>query len=85
MTQPEGFISRNDNKVCKLQRPIYGLKQVSRSWNIQFDETIKEFSFSQNPTVLCVYKKVSRSVFLLLYLDNCIVHILFFYQFISQV
>ena len=31
MTQPEGFISRNDSKVCKLQRSIYGLKQASRS------------------------------------------------------
>ena len=34
MTQPEGFISKDDSKVCKLQRSIYGLKQISRSWNI---------------------------------------------------
>ena len=46
MTQPEGFISGNGSKVCKLQRSIYGLKQASRSWNIRFDETIKEFGFS---------------------------------------
>ena len=26
MTQPEGFISGSGNKVCKLQRSIYGLK-----------------------------------------------------------
>ena len=26
MTQPEGFISKNSNQVCKLQRSIYGLK-----------------------------------------------------------
>ena len=31
MTQPEGFTSKDGNKVCKLQRSIYGLKQVSRS------------------------------------------------------
>ena len=32
MIQPEGFISSQHlNKVCKLQRSIYGLKQVSRS------------------------------------------------------
>ena len=48
MTQPEGFISKDSNQVCKLQRSIYGLKQASRSWNIRFDETIKEFGFSQN-------------------------------------
>ena len=48
MTQPEGFISGSGSKVCKLQRSIYGLKQASRSWIIRFDETIKEFGFSQN-------------------------------------
>ena len=31
MTQPEGFTSGNGEKVCKLQRSIYGLKQASRS------------------------------------------------------
>ena len=32
MEQPEGFISNgNEQKVCKLQRFIYGLKQASRS------------------------------------------------------
>ena len=45
MTQPEGFTSGNGSKVCKHQRSIYGLKQASRSWNIRFDETIKEFGF----------------------------------------
>ena len=46
MTQPEGFKSGSGSKVCKLHRSIYGLKQASMSWNIRFDETIKEFGFS---------------------------------------
>ena len=46
MTQPEVFTPSDGNKVCKLQRSIYGLKQAFRSWNIQFNETIKEFDFS---------------------------------------
>ena len=62
MTQPEGFTSKDGNKVCKLKRSIYGLKQASRSWNIHFDETIKEFGFSQNEDEPCVYKKTSGSV-----------------------
>ena len=60
MTQPKGFIYENGSKVCKLQRSIYGLKQASRSWNIRFDETIKEFGFSQNLDKPYVYKKMSR-------------------------
>ena len=49
MTQPEGFVDpKHPNKVCKLQRSIYGLKQASRSWNLRFDEAVKEFGFLKN-------------------------------------
>ena len=46
MMQPEDFINpKIYNKVCKLQRSIYGLVQASRSWNICFDKLIKAYSF----------------------------------------
>ena len=46
MIQPEGFVDPKDaNKVWKLQRSIYGLVQVSRSWNKRFDEVIKAYGF----------------------------------------
>ena len=62
MMQPEGFVDpQNANKVCKLQRSIYGLVQASRSWNIRFDEMIKAFGFAQTYGEACVYKKVSGS------------------------
>ena len=73
MTQPDSFvILEHANKVCKLQRSIYGLKQASRSWNHRFDETIKEFDFIQNEDDSCVYKKVSGSAltFIVLYVDD---------------
>ena len=39
MMQPEGFFDPKDaNKVCKLQRSIYGHVQASRSWNKRFDK-----------------------------------------------
>ena len=48
MIQPEGFVNpKGANKMCKLQRSIYGLVQASRSWNIRFDSVIKAYGFIQ--------------------------------------
>ena len=76
MTQPDGFADPvHTHKVCKLQRSIYGLKQASRSWNIRFDQAVKEFGFDQNVDEPCVYKKASGStiVFLILYVDDILI------------
>ena len=73
MVQPEGFVAQGqEQKVCKLLRSIYGLKQASRSWNIRFDTTIKSYDFEQNVDEPCVYKRVidGKVVFLVLYVDD---------------
>ncbi|KAJ9538712.1 hypothetical protein OSB04_031445 [Centaurea solstitialis] len=73
MRQPEGFVqSEHPNRVCKLQKSIYGLKQASRRWNICFDEKIKEFGFLRSEDEPCVYVRTNGSivVFLVLYVDD---------------
>ncbi|KAJ9547435.1 hypothetical protein OSB04_019978 [Centaurea solstitialis] len=73
MEQPEGFVDpKNPNKVCKLLKSIYGLKQASRSWNLHFDERIKEFGFAKSEFEPCIYTKFSGSIvtFLVLYVDE---------------
>ena len=73
MMQPEGFVAKGQQqKVSKLLRSIYGLKQASRSWNLRFDETIKTYGFEQNVDEPCVYKyiKEKKVVFLILYVDD---------------
>ena len=73
MTQPEGFVDpQHTGKVCKLHRSIYGLKQASRSWNLRFNDAIKQFGFIKNEDEPCVYKKVvgNTVVFLILYVDD---------------
>ncbi|GKB56127.1 retrotransposon protein, putative, ty1-copia subclass [Tanacetum coccineum] len=66
------FLNSHLNKVCKLQRSIYRLKQASRRWNTRFDEEIKKIGFSQNLDERCVYLKASGSnvALLVLYVDD---------------
>ena len=43
MEQPEGFIAKGEeNKVCRLVRSLYRLKQAGRVWNRTFAHTIKK-------------------------------------------
>ncbi|PWA63339.1 zinc finger, CCHC-type [Artemisia annua] len=76
MEQPEGYVNPEfPNRVCKLQRFIYGLKQASRQCNKRFDEEIKKFGFSQNLDEPCVYHKASGSnvIFFILYVDDILI------------
>nr|GEY65364.1 retrotransposon protein, putative, Ty1-copia subclass [Tanacetum cinerariifolium] len=76
MEQPKGFVNpKYLNRVSKLKRSIYGLKQASRQWNKRFDDEIKKFGFTQNHDEPCVYLKYSRSniTFLILYVDDILI------------
>ncbi|GJU79721.1 retrotransposon protein, putative, ty1-copia subclass [Tanacetum coccineum] len=76
MEQPEGFVNpKYPNRVCKLKRSIYGLKQVSRQWNKRFDDEIKKFGFTQNRDKTYVYLKASGSnvTFLIFYVDDILI------------
>ena len=75
MEQSSGFESTDPRRVCLLKRPIYSLKQASRSWNIYFDHEIKRFDFLRNLNEPCVYKKASGSniMFLVLYVDDILI------------
>ena len=72
MIQPDGFISIDESKVCKLQTSIYGLKQASRSWNIRFDKVIRTYDFIRNGEEPCIYKWANSFiiVFLVLYVND---------------
>ncbi|KAL0433470.1 UNVERIFIED_CONTAM: Retrovirus-related Pol polyprotein from transposon TNT 1-94 [Sesamum latifolium] len=73
MDQPEGFTAvGEEQKVCHLQRSIYGLKQASRSWNTYFDEVIRGYDFIKNDYDPCIYKKFSGSsvAYHVLYVDD---------------
>ena len=62
MEQPQGFIiARQENKVCRLKKAIYGLKQASRAWNLQFHGVLIELGFMQMFANVGIYVCVSST------------------------
>ena len=45
------------NKVCKLNRSIYGLKQSARCWNLEIDSYLKSSGYLQSNADSCIYTK----------------------------
>lgn len=73
MRQPHGF--EEGNRVCKLNKSIYGLKQASKAWNDRFHEFVSRIGFKRciNDTCLYVKEREGEKVFLLLYVDDILV------------
>ncbi|GJT58992.1 zf-CCHC domain-containing protein [Tanacetum coccineum] len=74
MKPPEGYFS-SDNKVCRLKKSLYGLKQDPRQWNAKLTSTIIENGFSQSKSDYSLYTKSDKGVFLamLVYVDDIII------------
>ncbi|CAH2100381.1 unnamed protein product [Euphydryas editha] len=72
MEQPEGFCTNNE-KVCLLQKSIYGLKQSSRMWNVRIHNVLCNNSFVQSKNEPCVYYIRTQDDFVIvsLYVDDC--------------
>jgi hypothetical protein len=54
MRQPEGYSDGSD-KICKLVKTLYGLKQSECEWNIQFDQGIQNVGFTRLYSDPCTY------------------------------
>jgi hypothetical protein len=73
MSQPEGSVqSGNENKVCLLQKAIYGLRQSSRAWNNTIHNFLLNLGLKQCKNEPCIYFKVTVECILIvaLYVDD---------------
>ena len=73
MLQPQGFeIKGHEDKVYKLKRSLYRLKQSSRQWYLKFHQAILEIGFEMSPLDHCVYiwKCYDELTILSLYVDD---------------
>ena len=76
MEQPEGFVLLgNENKVCKLIKSVYGLKQAPKQWHEKFDSVILEFGFEHNSADKCIYSKFTENygVIICLYINDMLI------------
>lgn len=71
MEQPLGFISDKD-KVCLLEKSIYGLKQSGRAWNQTIHTSLLSIGYTQSKCESCVYvKKTNKAlVIIAVYVDD---------------
>ncbi|GJX78327.1 ribonuclease H-like domain-containing protein [Tanacetum coccineum] len=75
MLPPLGFFDRDDKRVCKLKRSLYGLKHAPRQWNHKLYETLVEAGFEQSKNDHSLYIKNSCdvSLYLLVYVDDLVI------------
>ena len=74
--QPPGFaVAREEGKVYRLRKALYGLRQAPRAWNAKLDATLKEMGFQQSAHEAAMYRRGSgRSVLLVgVYVDDLII------------
>ncbi|CAI7796376.1 unnamed protein product [Closterium sp. NIES-53] len=71
MKQPPGFDDDSD-RVCKLKRTIYDLKQSPRAWYMRIDEHLLSLGFvwSECDHALYMLNKDEKKPVLLLYVDD---------------
>ncbi|XP_023771562.1 uncharacterized mitochondrial protein AtMg00810-like [Lactuca sativa] len=75
MSQPEGYHSKGDIRVCKLIKSLYGLKQAPRKWNEKLSHSLSIFGFKQsmNDYSIFVRNHENTIVILLVYVDDIII------------
>ncbi|GJY07721.1 zinc finger, CCHC-type containing protein [Tanacetum coccineum] len=62
MNQPQGFIMPgNENKVCKLIKSLYRLKQAPKQWHQKFDEVVLSNGYLLNQADKYVHIKFDES------------------------
>ena len=78
MRVPPGIPSFDEKRqplVCRLNRSLYGLKQAGREWGVLFASFLISWGFvrSSIDTCLFTYAKSGLTLWMLVYVDDCII------------
>lgn len=74
MILPKGYLALS-NKVCKLKKSLFGLKQASKDWNGELNNYLMTYDFQHSPPDYCMFTRKSRGSFLaiLVYVDDLLI------------
>jgi hypothetical protein len=74
MDQPQGFQDGSE-KVCKLNKSLYGLKQSPRIWNKKFKDAMKNFGLLESEGDPCLFFNMDNKAKLIvvIYVDDGLV------------
>ncbi|KAL2247953.1 UNVERIFIED_CONTAM: Retrovirus-related Pol polyprotein from transposon RE1, partial [Sesamum indicum] len=74
MKPPEGY-DVPAGHVCKLKRSLYGIKQASRQWNLEFTKQLERIGFTQSKADHCLFTIHTDVGFfcLLIYVDDVLI------------
>lgn len=73
MKQPEGFVKvGEENKVLKLNKAIYGLKQSSRVWYKKVELVLENLDYNKSQFEPCIFIKLNKNLItvIALYVDD---------------
>jgi hypothetical protein len=63
--RPPGFIVGKGDKVLKLRKALYGLRQALRAWNSKLDKELLALGFVRSKLEHVVYRRSNNKSFLL--------------------
>ncbi|GKV27163.1 hypothetical protein SLEP1_g36366 [Rubroshorea leprosula] len=75
MQLPPGYGNKGEQRVCRLRKSLYGLKQASRNWFAKFASALKLFGFQQSMSdySLFTYRRENNFLAVLVYVDDLII------------
>jgi hypothetical protein len=74
--QPPGYVKAGDeDKVLRLRKALYGLRQAPRAWNAKLDDSLSSLGFERCPSDHAVYRRGTCDSLLLVgvYVDDLVI------------
>lgn len=72
MNQPD-VLNDGSNKVCRLEKVIYGLKQAGNVWNAKLNGVLEKMGYIKCKLDPCIFFNNKHSVIIGIYVDDLII------------